>query len=90
MPNQFIKTWTVKGHCATWTITKIGYRYYVAERGTEANKYFPTLQKAKWAIRTAEERYLQAHPNAPVANQDIWCDHGILWVDDWDGGYYND
>lgn len=78
----------VKGHCATWTIEKTDKGYLVQPNKKDKTVYYPTLEKAKWAIRTAENRYVEANPNAPVFNRDIWFDHGVLIIEDIDGNYY--
>lgn len=79
-----IDLYKVYGHCATWTIRVDKDGFY-----TVAGKRFGDLCSAHRAIRIAEHRYLEAHPNAPVVNGDIWADHGLLWVEDIDGNYYN-
>lgn len=77
----------VRGHVTTWKITPTeDGRYEV----TPGGKSYKDMKTAKWAIRTAEERYIKDHPNTPVANRDVWFDHGTLIVDDWDGNYYDE
>ncbi len=78
----------VKGHCATWTIEETEKGFLVKPNRPDKTVYYNSLETAKQAIRTAEKRYLEAKPNAPVANKDIWCDHGVLWIEDIDGNYY--
>ena len=73
----------VKGHCATWIIYEDRDGFYCV-----SGKRYGTLERAKTAIRIAEREYLRENPNAPLKNADIWADHGCLWVDDIDGGYY--
>lgn len=75
----------VRGHVCTWKITPTEDEMYEVTPGQKKYKDIPT---AKWAIRTAETRYVKDHPDYPVANRDIWFDHGTLVVDDFDGNYY--
>lgn len=75
---------TVKGHCATWHIYEDGFGFYEV-----CGKRYGTIIDAHRAIRIAERRYLEDNPNSPVVNTNIWADHGILWIDDIDGGYYD-
>lgn len=49
---------------------------------------YSSIEMAKKAIANAEKAYVKAKPNTPVANKDIWADHGVLWVDSITGNYY--
>lgn len=82
MKKQLVKR--VKGHCATWEIFIDADDLYCV-----CGKRYGTFERAVRAIRIAEHNYLEDNPNAPVANTDVWADHGVLWVDDNDGGYYD-
>lgn len=75
----------VRGHVTTWSIRETDDDRYLV---TPGNKTYPTLEKAKQAIKIAEDNYVKANPKCKVANKEIWADHGTLWVDDIDGGYY--
>lgn len=75
----------VRGHVCTWKITPTEDGQYEV---TPGKKKYKDVKTAKWAIRTAEERYVNDHPDYPVANRDIWFDHGTLILDDNDGNYF--
>lgn len=78
----------VKGYATTWSIEKTEKGYLIAPNRKDNPIYYRTIEEAKSAIRIAEKRYVNANPNAPIANPDIWALHGILWIEDQDGNYY--
>ena len=79
----------VKGHCGTWKIGWNGEKYTVSTlSGKGKVGFYETMLNAHRAIRVAEQRCVEQHPETPVANRDVWFDHNILIVDDNDGGYY--
>ena len=79
----------VKGYVATWQIKEENGEYSVSVGNGKPLKSYHSLEQAKKAIRIAEKRYTKDHQDAPVANRDIWCNHGVLWIADFDGNYYN-
>ena len=83
------KIYYIKGHCTTWRVEETEKGFLVRPNKPNKTIYYPTLAKAKWAIRHAESKYIKKNPNAPIANPDIWCCHGVLWVKDFDGNYYD-
>lgn len=87
---------TVYGHVATWKITIDADGFYCVRTadwgaGEEACAHrYGTPAKARQAIRIAERVFLdKSRAAVPVANRHIWFDHGILLLDDNDGGYYD-
>ena len=82
-----IKITTVKGHCTTWTIEETEKGFLIKPNRPDKPIYYPTLGQAKWAIRHAESEFIKRNPDFPLANPDIWCCHGVLWVEDFDGNY---
>ena len=83
----------IKGHIATWIVKKVkdGFNVYAKGEGEQQSKIhtYKTKEQVLKAIHIAEERYLQKYPNAKLVNEDIWATHGVLWVQDIDGNYYN-
>ena len=79
----------VKGYVATWQIKEKNGEYWVSIGNDKPLRSYGSLEEAKQAIRIAERRYTTDNPDTPVANRDIWCDHGVLWIADFDGNYYN-
>ena len=94
--NKMTKYDTVLGHVATWRIERDRDGFYCVRTadwgaGDEACAHrYGSLAKAHQAIRIAERAFLEhAKHFVPVANRHIWFDHGVLIVDDIDGGYYD-
>lgn len=77
---------TIHGYVATWKITPTEDGKYNVMPG---NKNYDSVKAAKAAIRAGEKRYVDAHPDAEVKNQDIWFDHGIMVTDDDSEGYFD-
>lgn len=85
----------VKGFLANWQIKEFNepstntISYGVKLKGErDFCHVYATLERASAAIRIAEERGHQIHPEKPLKNCDIWADYGVLWVDDITGNYY--